>query len=160
MDKEQLRGALAAAARQVLEDAAFVFTEEADAPTDESAWSTAISQVYLPFVGPTCGRFMLAASSRLGESLAAEMIAADPGSPESEEEAEDSLRELLNMISGATLEEVFREEPWEMAVPELRQVSPAEYLAIRLDADVWVHLDTEDADPLELAVFLGKGEPR
>ena len=127
MDPEQLSSALAAAARRVLEDAAFVFTEEVAAPADESAWPQTVSQTHLPFDGPVCGRFMLAASARLGETLAAEMLGAEPGSPEAAEQAEDALREVLNMIAGVTLEQVFGDQPWELSVPEVRRVSPAEH---------------------------------
>jgi CheY-specific phosphatase CheX len=154
MDPENLRSALAAAARRVLEDAAFVFTEEAAEPADESAWPETVSQVHLPFHGPVCGRFMLAASAGLGDTLAAEMLGAEPGSPESAEQAEDALREVLNMIAGVALEQVFGDQLWELSVGEVRRVPPAEHRASRHGADAWVHLDTEESDPIELAVYL------
>ena len=154
MDPEQLSSALAAAARRVLEDAAFVFTEEVSEPADESAWPETVLQTHLPFDGPVCGRFMLAASARLGEALAAEMLGAEPGSPESAEQAEDALREVLNMIAGITLEQVFGDQIWELSVGEVRRVSPAKHRASRHGADVWVHLDTDESDPIELAVYL------
>jgi two-component system chemotaxis response regulator CheY len=154
VDREKLQSALVAAARRVLEDAAFVFTEEADAPADASAWPATLSQASLTFVGPVSGRFMLAASSRLGETLAAEMLGAEPDSPGAAEQADDALRELLNMITGATLAQVFAQEPWEMGVTASRRVAPAEHLDSLSGADVSVHLDTEASDPVELAVFL------
>jgi chemotaxis protein CheY-P-specific phosphatase CheC len=154
MNPEKLGSALTAAARRILEDAAFVFTEEASDPTPESAWSQTVSQACLPFKGPVSGRFMLAASPRLGETLAAEMLGTDPGSPESAEQAEDALREILNMTAGATLEGVFPDELWELSVPEIKRVSPAEHVASRTGAAVWVHLNTEESDPIELAVYL------
>jgi chemotaxis protein CheY-P-specific phosphatase CheC len=145
---------LAAAARRVLEDAAFVFTEEVSEPADESAWPETVSQTHLPFDGPVCGRFTLAASARLGETLAAEMLGAEPGSPASAEQSEDALREVLNMIAGVTLEQVFGDQLWELSVAEVKRVSPAQHRASRNSADVWVHLDTEESDPIELAVYL------
>jgi chemotaxis protein CheY-P-specific phosphatase CheC len=154
MDPEKLNSALTAAARRILEDAAFVFTEEASDPTQESAWPPTVSQAYLPFTGPISGRFMLAAMPRLGETLAAEMLGAEPGSSESAEQAEDALREILNMTAGATLEDLFGDELWELSVPEVKRVSPAEHVASRRGAAAWVHLDTEESDPIELAVYL------
>ena len=154
MDPEKLSSALAAAARRVLEDAAFVFTEEVPEPADESAWQETVSQAHLPFDGPVCGRFTLAASARLGATLAAEMLGAEPGSLESAEQADDALREVLNMIAGVTLEQFFGDQPWELSVAEVRRVSPAEHRASRQGANVLVHLDTEESDPIELAVYL------
>lgn len=154
MDPEELGSALAVATRRVLEDAAFVFTEEVPEPADESAWPEVLTQAHLPFEGPVCGRFMLAASARLGDVLAAEMVGTETGVAESVEQAEDALREVLNMIAGATLEQVFRDRLWELSVAEVRRVSPAEHRASREAADVWVHLDTEESDPIELAVYL------
>ncbi|MGV0950238.1 MAG: chemotaxis protein CheX [Azonexus sp.] len=159
MDPEQLSSALAAAARRVLEDAAFVFTEEVAEPADASAWPQTVSQTLLPFVGPVCGRFMLVASARLGETLAAAMVGTEPGAPEAMAQAEDALREVLNMIAGVTLEQVFGDQIWELSVAEVRRVSLAEHRASRPGAAVWVHLDTEESDPIELAVYLD-GAPR
>jgi CheY-specific phosphatase CheX len=154
MDPEQLSSALAAAARRVLEDAAFVFAEEVAAPVDESAWPATVSQTQLAFDGPVCGRFLLVASARLGETLAAAMLGSEPGSPEAAEQAQDVLREVLNMIAGVTLEQVFDDQIWELGAAEVSSVSLAEHRASRPGAAAWVHLETEDADSLELAVYL------
>lgn len=153
MEAEQLRSALAAAARQVLEDAAFVFTEEVAAPTDAAAWPETVSQTYLPFEGPVCGRFMLVASARLGETLAAAMIGADPGAPEAVGQAEDALREVLNMIAGVTLAQVFGDQVWELGVGEVSSVSFAAYRANRHTPAAWIHLETDESDSIELALY-------
>jgi hypothetical protein len=58
------------------------------------------------------------------------------------------------MIAGVTLEQVFGDQPWELSVAEVRSVSPAEHRASRHGAAVWIHLDTEESDPIELAVYL------
>jgi hypothetical protein len=102
---------------------------------------------------------MLVASARLGETLAAAMVGTEPGAPEAMAQAEDALREVLNMIAGVTLEQVFGDQTWELSVAEVRRVSLAEHRASRPGAAVWVHLDTEESDPIELAVYLD-GAPR
>lgn len=157
MDNQRLQHTLSLTARGVLEDAAFLFTEEAEGPTDASAWPEGLAQAYIPFAGSSCGHLMLAGSPRLGERLATEMLGADPGSPEVAGQAEDALRELLNMIAGSTLAQVFGTEPWEMGCTELKAVSPEQHLACQSQADVWVHLVTDDEDPVELAAFIERG---
>lgn len=158
MDLDALRDALASAGRRVLEDAAFVFTEVAGEPTGEGAWPGSVIQVFLPFSGPARGRFMLAATPELGAALAADMLGEDPDAPALEGKAADALGEFLNMMAGVTLEEVLGSEgSWELGVPSPCTVSPAEHVAERARAEVWAHLDTEEEDPVELAVFLEGG---
>jgi CheY-specific phosphatase CheX len=155
MDREALRDAVEVAARRVLEEAAFIFTETVDEPTGESSWPGSVVQVFLPFSSTVGGHFMLATTSELGCALAADMLGVEPDAPGVKEKAEDALGEFLNMMAGVTLERVLGTDGgWELSVPDARRVSPAEHVAERGRADVWAHLETEEEEPVEVAVFL------
>lgn len=157
MDPDTLRGALEAATRQVLEDVAFVFTEPTAEPVDETSWSGSVIRAELPFTGPIRGRFVLAASSALFSSLAAEMLGVEPGDVEAEER-ESAPGEILNMVAGMTLEQTLGDVGlWELGVPEARSMSPAEYMSAPR-ADILVRLDTEEEEPFEVGVFVINGD--
>ena len=153
MDRETLRGALEAATRRVLEEAAFVFTEPTVASPDETIWPGPVVQAQLPFTGPIRGHFLLAAPSRLCGPLVADMVGVADGG----EEVGAVLGEILNMVAGMTLGQTLgAEELWELGVPEVKSVTPAEQVS-GPRPEVWVRLDTEEDEPVEVAVFFQSG---
>lgn len=157
MDRDTLRSALEAATRQVLEEAAFLFTEPSTEPIDKASWPGSVIQVQLAFTGPIRGHFMLAASPELCSSLAVEMLGAEPGEPEAEAQFEDAVGEILNMVAGLTLDQAIQGKAlWELGVPEARSMSPGEYLS-GPRSDVRVRLDTDEEEPVEVAIFIEEG---
>jgi CheY-specific phosphatase CheX len=158
MDHDMLRETLFAVACQVLEEASFVFVEPAAEPIDGRSWPGPVVRVQLPFNGPVRGRFMLVASSGMGGTLAAGMLGAELGEPEADAKAEDALGEVLNMMAGMALEQALGAGTlWDLGVPEVRRMSPAEYVS-GPRPDVRVCLDSEEEEPLEVAIFFEKGE--
>jgi len=155
MNHDVLREKLVEAAQQVLEEAAFLFTDLAEGTPEDIMWEGTVVQAWLPFSGPVSGRFMLASSLALGGSLAADLLGLEPGDTEALEKVEDALGELLNMMAGLTLEQLLSPLGcWELGVPEVKRMPAGRYVCQQSHAQAWARLDTDEEEALELAVFL------
>jgi hypothetical protein len=107
----EMREALEAVAVRILEDAAFLFTEDA---TDAQArfgtdWIPTGAQ--LRWVGPSRGAMRLWADPSLLPVLAANMLGIDETDPAASDKGSDALREILNMVVGNCLTEAWGPGP-------------------------------------------------
>jgi len=98
---------LAELVARTLEDAAFVFTEPADpsAPLEAPAL-----QARLDFEGPSRGELSLTTTPAVARSLAANLLGLEPGDRDIELRAGDALGEIVNMLAGAVVLELFGPE--------------------------------------------------
>ena len=92
---------LAAVARSVLADAAFLFCD--DVPADLGPGEGQLAEATITFDAPTPGRITLRLPWHVALEAAANLLGRDRGDPEVEESALDAASELLNMISGLAL---------------------------------------------------------
>lgn len=83
---------------QILDEAAFLCTELSPEPP---AFPAEVLLATLPFDGPGKGEIELLVARPLAENLAETLLALDPGSPETAQNAEPALAELLNILAGA-----------------------------------------------------------
>lgn len=153
MTRERFAGSLAEGLAQVLEDAAFLFTEPMPEPLPAARWPSEVVTARLRFVGPVCGTMALRAPLSLCSVAAEDMTGQDADAGAGAE----VLGELLNMAAGVTLAGVFGpDDAWELGVPEVRVGAPAE-VGDAQGADVWVGLLSDDGDPIEAAAWLEAG---
>lgn len=101
----------AAVAGRILCDGAFVFADPlpAESTPDIGGWE-AIG-VELTFAGAESGAVSVWAGRRFISRVAANMLGADEGGERAREEGVDALGELLNMIVGNLLTELYGTEP-------------------------------------------------
>jgi len=143
---------LAELAVETLEEAAFVFAEATDPPPP---FAGDVLEARLHYSGPERGVLGLRASSGFAAGLAANMLGADCADPESDRRSADALGEMVNMLAGAVLLELFGpDSKASIGVPSVKPVSqdsaPAGCLA---------HLATEEGDRLDVFLRPANGGP-
>jgi len=118
----QLAGVLG----RTLDEAAFVFTEAAESPPP---FTGSILEARIRYDGPASGELCLATGPELAATLAANLL----GAEESEVTPalrRDAVGELLNMVVGVFVAEVFGEASrWRLGVPRVRELAAAAYQA-------------------------------
>jgi len=118
MRTNELTDALALVAARVFEDAAFVFTDrpaEGDLPA-EGMWEAGGAAV--SFTGTPSGTLHLWAADGFARAAAANMLGLDEAAGPVDSGA-DALRELLNIIAGNLLTELYGTEPlFNLGIPQ------------------------------------------
>lgn len=153
----EMQSCLEKAARRVLEDAAFVFTESVNTTERPAGWKESVIQASLPYSGPVNGCFIIAAPPELGAELAASILGLEPDTYEAVDKAGDALAEILNMLAGIVLEDTFQaEETWQLGVPRVKSVSAGKHYAMMGQTDVKIQLNTEEGGIVEVGLFLHK----
>jgi CheY-specific phosphatase CheX len=92
---------------RVLEDASFVFADDLPPGAQEEVSSENIMGVSLAFKGERAGTFRLWANPQFAALLAANMTGIDADSPLVREKGADAMKEMMNIIAGNALTELF-----------------------------------------------------
>lgn len=104
---------------RVLEDAAFVFTDQLDVQDIPDAVSWDADGVSLTFEGYRRGELHMWASDGFARIAAANMLGIDVSEEGAREKGMDALKEILNMIVGNLLSAMFGDEPvFDLAIPQ------------------------------------------
>jgi hypothetical protein len=143
---------------RTLEEAAFVFAEpdEAGAPLDE-----ALLEARLAYVGPHEGELSLSAPRSFAATLAANLLGEDEGGAAATGDDEDAMGELLNMVAGAWVAEVFGDSArCLLGLPRVRPVDAAERAGALAAADVAATLVEEEGRRIDLSLHLARGAGR
>jgi hypothetical protein len=145
---------LAEMVARTLEDAAFVFTEPAD---PSATFGAPVLEARLEFEGPTRGELALTTTRAVARGLAANLLGLEPGDRDIEVRAGDALGEIVNMLAGAVVLELFGPAAQtRIGVPAVRELAGAPGPG----SGTTVSLATEDGDRLDAAVRqLGGGPP-
>ena len=111
---------------EALQTMAFVSIEP---PPEQDVAPTDADLYRLPFSGKISGEFQMVAPRRLGQSLAANMLALDPAGEEAIQRAQDAIKELCNITAGLLLRQLC--DPYaddlQMGLPQAGQLSPADW---------------------------------
>jgi hypothetical protein len=108
---------------QVLEEAAFLFLEPADRPPP---FVGELLEGRIRFRGPGGeGELLLATTAEVSESLAANLLGLEPGAEDTAAQARDALGEIVNIIGGALIEQLFGSAPCSLGLPQVASVEPA-----------------------------------
>src|SRR5919198_1329767 len=138
LSREILAGVLA----RTLEEAAFVFAEETDdAPPHEGP----LLEARLRYTGAHEAELALVAPVRFAATLAANLLGEDEGGAAATGDDQDAVGELLNMIAGALVEELFGDAgAARLGIPSVRSIAPAEQArALRAATAVGTLVDEE-----------------
>ncbi len=153
MSESEMQNILLETTRALLEQAAFLFAEQAEQPAE---FSGPMSASTLRFTGGGNGKLMLIVTPKRGTALAADLLGLDPDAPEASEKSHDALGEMLNMLTGM-LSDAWPQtsEPWEIGTPKTGLLTVGELVAAKAAFSIKASLVTEDGDPIE--VWLSPG---
>jgi CheY-specific phosphatase CheX len=113
---------LAQVVGRTLEQAAFVFAERAD---EAVPFAGTVIQARLGYFGPRTGEIRLATSTAFAATLAANLLGTEPDDPEAAGRDLDAVGELLNMVAGALLCELFGQQTTcRLGIPAVARTSP------------------------------------
>lgn len=151
MGAEPSAQTLAEVLGKTLEDAAFVFAEAAESAPP---FAEDVVEARLGYSGPAEGEIRLAAGVAFADTLAANLLGADPGDPEAVDRGKEAIGELLNMICGILVVRSFGSETeCRLGVPSVRVVAASEYEATLPGAGSRVTMLEEEGHRIDAASF-------
>ncbi len=137
--------------RQILEETAFIFADREEDPPD---WSGEPLQAEISFAGTSRGLLVLTTSVEFATDLAANMLGLEPDSAEVSDSAPAALTEILNIITGALLENMFGTDTiCDLGIPSVHPVTPAEQAARSEQARPSFSLLADEEHRLDLMMF-------
>jgi CheY-specific phosphatase CheX len=120
MNNEQAVKTVRTVIGRVLEDASFVFTDELDESVRPDAASWDAAGVALTFSGDRSGVFRIWTDPPFASLLAANMLGIDTGGPAAKDKGTDALKEMVNIITGNALTEIFGDKAvFSLGIPVL-----------------------------------------
>ena len=152
MAAEVSRELLAETLGSALEEAAFVFAEDTGEPP---SFEGRVIEARLSFVGPQEGELVLAVAPRFASMVAANLLGEDEGGAEATGDDGDAVGEMLNMIAGTFVVELFGEEPCRLGLPRVSQVSGEEHERTLAAATAASTMVDEDGNRIDLALRVG-----
>ncbi len=156
MGVEVSRKLLATVLGTAIEEAAFVFTEDTDEPPP---FEREVMEARLAYRGPQDGELLLAAAPSFAATLAANLLGEEEGGAVATGDDQDALGELLNMIAGAAVIELFGQgASYTLGLPSVRLVSPAEHHRALAAATAAATMVDEDGRRIDLAAVVGGAE--
>lgn len=142
----ELGDTLVRTATRLIEETAFLFVE----PTSEPAPIPDCLACSLAFAASAEGRLELLAPREIAVEAAANMLGLEPGDPSASDAAEEALAELLNILAGSLVHEIFGKGVLcHLEIP--RPIAPGD----GGDATLRIPLVTDEGMPLELRLYLG-----
>lgn len=141
MSETMVADTLSQVSSRILEDAAFVFTDLLDPQQrpDVDSWSA--EGASLEFSGEKKGVLHMWASEGFARYAAANMLGIDEDAEDAGQKGMDALKELLNMVVGNFLTDLYGEEPiFDLGLPE---PLPREALAGDVASEQGVWLEAE-----------------
>jgi len=140
-EKKPIHETLAVVAGRILEDAAFVFTDRMQEGACSRPASWEADGVSLSFTGAASGTVHLWADEGFARYAASNMLGLEPGADDAAAQGMDALKELLNIIVGNFLTEVYGAAPvFNLGIPE--PLDPAALEADRTAANgVWLEAE-------------------
>lgn len=136
----------------VIEKMAFMFGDVAQAGELPESPPPAIL-AHISFDGLIEGTLALAVPKAMGAELAANALGVDRDDPAASEKAEDSVKELLNVVCGNLLTEIAGEDPvFDLSIPEIVELSEAGWKKIENDRDSVAFIVDDYPNFIRLAV--------
>ena len=148
---------LAQSLARTLEEAAFVFAESTD---DPPPFEGDVIEARLAYSGGHTGELVLASPRDLAATLAANLLGEDEGGASVTGDDLDALGELLNMLAGALVAELFGPEAGcKLGLPHVRSVSAEEHARELAAARAVATLVEEEGRRIDLSATVTAGAP-
>jgi CheY-specific phosphatase CheX len=123
MDKNTVMQSIRNVMTRVLEDASFVFTDDLPPDARDGVSAGEILGVSLAFKGERTGAFRLWGTPGFAALLVANMTGIDDHNPSAGEKGIDAMKEILNIIAGNALTEIYGTTAvFELGIPETTEV--------------------------------------
>ncbi len=151
---------LAGVVTRTLEEAAFVFAERADAA---APFGGDVIEARLSYAGPRAGEIRIAATPAFASMLAANLLGTEPDDPGAAARGMDAVGELLNMVCGVLVSELFGPEATcRLGVPAVGRLVPESYEAGIAASPCRVTLVEEGGQRIDASAIYGRedGEGR
>lgn len=146
---------LAQSLGRTLEEAAFVFAEPA---CDPPPFVGDVIEARLAYSGAHSGELLLAAPHDLAATLAANLLGEDEGGSSAAGDDLDAVGELLSMIAGSLVLELFGPEAGcQLGLPQARRVSAEEHGLELAGAHAVACLVEEEGRRIDLSVRVEAG---
>lgn len=131
MEHRTLKETLDTVTCHVLEHAAFMFPEPADMSDGLPLGEFEMVAVTISFRGKKRGTLEMIAPVDFCEELASNMLGEDISETRSENKHHDAAKEIVNMIAGQLLLELYGKDAlFNLAAPQIRQISKEELFAV------------------------------
>lgn len=152
------RDLLAQALGRTLEEAAFVFAEPTE---DPPPFDDDVIAARLAYSGAHAGELLLASPHALAATLAANLLGEDEGGASVTGDDLDAVGEILNMIAGSLVVELFGPEAGcKLGLPRVERVSSQAYCRELARAHAAASLVEEEGRRIDLSVCVTGGAPR
>jgi len=146
---------LTRATAQLLEQAAFLFTDVTD---EEPRWAPEVVEARIHIAAARPAALSVIVSKRLAVTLTAELLGLEPDDDDAEARAEDALGEVLNMLAGFVADAALGGDPPPViGIPAVRTIPGARLGGERADGETTVWMTTEEGEPIEVALRVGGG---
>jgi hypothetical protein len=158
MPAEMSPSLLAQSLGHTLEEAAFVFAEVTD---DPPPFEGDVIEARLAYSGAHAGELLLASPEGLAATLAANLLGEEEGGASVTGDDLDALGELLNMVAGSLVLELFGPEAGcKLGLPRVRRVSAEEHGRALAKADAVATMVEEEGRRIDLSASITAGAPR
>jgi len=145
---------LAESLGEMLEEAAFIFTE---AQAEPPPFQGQALEARIGYQGPHVGELRLVADAGLAATLAANLLGEDEGDA-TRGKAGDAVGELLNMFVGVWVAKLFGEQVLcQLGVPRVRELPAAEAGVPPQGAACAAHLVEEEGRRIDVSLTLARG---
>lgn len=136
---------------RILEDAAFVFAESTPQPP---RFEGAVLVARLSYAGPETGEMQIGINPAFAGMLAANLLGTEPGDPLAQNRGFDAVGELLNMVGGMLVPEMFGPAAaCRLGVPKVAEVSREEYESRLAGMSCRVSLIEESGQRIDACLF-------
>jgi len=141
---------------RTLDEAAFVFTDPQEAPPP---FTGSLIEARIRYDGPATGVLCLATGPEMAATLAANLLGAEE-SDVTPALRRDAVGELLNMVVGALVAQVYGEESrCRLGVPQVRELAAAAYAGGQAQRACATHLVEEHGRRIDLSLHAEAAAP-
>ncbi len=121
--QDQKAATLATIFSEVLQNLAFMFSDDDEAETVAcDRWL----ETRIGYTGPAQGTLRLRCPRDFSVLLAGNLLGIDPQAPDSEHQACDAVKEFMNILCGQLITALHgTEDVFDLTIPEIREVDPA-----------------------------------
>lgn len=120
---------------ETLSRLAFLFADPQDPDTPPAEPKTSL-KARLAFKGSVQGTLEMALPSPLGTEIAANILGCEPDDEEAEKASVDSVKEVLNVMCGQILPQLFGEDKlFDLTAPEVEEMNLNEWCDLQRDEE-------------------------
>lgn len=152
MDTQSRQHKLTRVVAAILQDAAFIFAEEAEGPVP---FQSDVLVARIDFGGPETGTVVLAAPYDFAVGVARNLIDLEVGDADAKQKVADAFNELANILVGAIVHELHGDDVRaSMGLPRQSTMAAVAYEAELAKASLRITLVTEERHRIDVALLL------